>query len=52
MTLPLDTSFTTPAATMPEAGSVEPWRLRFWSIFGGQAMSLMGSSLTQFVLLW
>lgn len=52
MTLPLDTSFTTPAAITPEAGSAEPWLLRFWSIFGGQAMSLMGSSLTQFVLLW
>ena len=28
------------------------WRLRFWAIFGGQALSLVGSSLTQFVLLW
>lgn len=28
------------------------WRLRFWAIFGGQAMSLIGSALTQFVLLW
>jgi DHA3 family macrolide efflux protein-like MFS transporter len=30
----------------------ERWQLRYWSIFSGQAMSLIGSSLTQFVLLW
>jgi len=29
-----------------------PWRLRFWSVFTGQAFSLLGSALTQFVLLW
>lgn len=29
-----------------------PWRLRFWSIFVGQVLSLVGSALTQFVLLW
>lgn len=29
-----------------------PWRLRFWSIWTGQALSLMGSALTQFVLIW
>lgn len=28
------------------------WQWRFWSIFGGQALSLIGSALTQFVLLW
>ncbi|ABC23722.1 Major facilitator superfamily MFS_1 [Rhodospirillum rubrum ATCC 11170] len=28
------------------------WRLRFWTIFGGQVLSLCGSSLTQFVLMW
>ena len=28
------------------------WRLRFWAIFTGQALSLCGSELTQFVLLW
>jgi len=36
-------------------GSLEPeagWRLRFWAIFIGQALSLCGSALTQFVLLW
>jgi DHA3 family macrolide efflux protein-like MFS transporter len=29
-----------------------PWRLRFWSIWLGQALSLVGSALTQFVLIW
>lgn len=36
-------------------GAYDPgpgWRLRFWSVFGGQASSLIGSALTQFVLLW
>lgn len=28
------------------------WQRRFWSIFAGQALSLTGSALTQFVLLW
>ncbi|HHD1956457.1 TPA: MFS transporter [Klebsiella pneumoniae] len=28
------------------------WSLRFWAIFVGQALSLCGSALTQFVLLW
>lgn len=28
------------------------WQTRFWSVFGGQALSLIGSALTQFVLLW
>ena len=28
------------------------WKLRFWAVFGGQALSLIGSALTQFVLLW
>lgn len=39
----------TPAAA-PVAGS--RWRLRFFAIFVGQALSLIGSALTQFVLLW
>lgn len=29
-----------------------PWKARFWSIFVGQAFSLIGSGLTQFVLIW
>ncbi len=28
------------------------WRIRYWSVFAGQAVSLIGSALTQFVLLW
>lgn len=28
------------------------WRLRYWSIFGGQALSMIGSAMTQFVLIW
>lgn len=28
------------------------WQLRYWLIFGGQASSMIGSALTQFVLLW
>lgn len=49
----------TPASTpddrrgvRPDAGSGAPWRLRFWSVFSGQALSLGGSSLSQFVLMW
>ncbi len=38
----------------PEAGPGvgSRWRLRFWTVFSGQALSLVGSALTQFVLLW
>ncbi|RMN77613.1 Macrolide efflux protein [Pseudomonas cannabina] len=28
------------------------WQVRFWMIFSGQTLSLIGSGLTQFVLLW
>ena len=28
------------------------WKLRYWIIFIGQSLSLLGSSLTQFVLMW
>lgn len=38
------------AADGVAAGS--PWRLRYWLIYCGQASSLIGSALTQFVLLW
>ncbi|MFC0220397.1 MFS transporter [Pseudochelatococcus lubricantis] len=44
---------TAPAAT--DAPTIDPglgWQVRFWSIFVGQALSLIGSALTQFVLLW
>lgn len=36
----------------PDIGTCRGWQLRFWSVFGGQALSLVGSALTQFVLLW
>lgn len=28
------------------------WRVRFWSIDGGRALSMIGSAMTQFVLTW
>lgn len=43
------------AAQPAEAAAVDPgpgWQLRYWSIFVGQAFSLIGSAMTQFVLLW
>lgn len=30
----------------------DPWKLRYGLIFAGQSLSLLGSALTQFVLLW
>lgn len=50
----------TEIGSQPGAGShsIDPvgpgqrWRLRYWSIFLGQALSLVGSALTQFVLMW
>lgn len=30
----------------------DSWQLRYWFIFTGQALSLIGSAMTQFVLLW
>ena len=38
------------ASTLPDPGP--GWQRRFWTIFGGQGLSLIGSALTQFVLLW
>jgi MFS transporter, DHA3 family, macrolide efflux protein len=43
-------STTTPLPAVSGVGG--PWRLRFWSIWLGQALSLVGSALTQFVLIW
>jgi DHA3 family macrolide efflux protein-like MFS transporter len=40
-----------PSNTLEIAASSN-WQPRFWSIWTGQALSLIGSSLTQFVLLW
>ena len=36
----------------PTIKETDRWRVRFWSIWTGQALSLVGSALTQFVLLW
>ncbi len=42
-----------PLAANPAAPDPGPhWKLRYWSIFIGQALSLIGSAMTQFVLLW
>ena len=41
-----------PPTHMPNGWSERRWELRFWCIFSGQAISLVGWSLTQFVLLW
>lgn len=38
----------TAAAPPPGPG----WQRRFWLIFSGQALSMIGSAMTQFVLLW
>ncbi|WP_082457206.1 MFS transporter [Sphingomonas sp. Leaf23] len=41
-----------PAAT---GSSIDPglgWKWRYWSIFGGQALSMIGTAMTQFVLIW
>ena len=44
-----------PPPNLSTNAAIDPgpnWQLRFWSVFGGQASSLIGSALTQFVLLW
>lgn len=44
-----------PAPSSPTTQRLDPghgWDRRFWAIFGGQALSLIGSAMTQFVLLW
>lgn len=48
----LENGQTNPLVHRLEVGSQSRWKFRFWSIFGGQAMCLVGSSLAQFVLLW
>lgn len=42
----------TGGATTTDDHPGKRWKLRFWAIFCGQALSLGGSSLTQFVLMW
>ncbi|KQR22786.1 MFS transporter [Deinococcus sp. Leaf326] len=47
----MDPAVNVPAvAAHPDPGP--GWQPRFWAIFCGQASSLVGSALTQFVLLW
>jgi DHA3 family macrolide efflux protein-like MFS transporter len=46
----MDTVTQSAAAQAP--GLASPWRVRFWTIWTGQALSLVGSALTQFVLIW
>jgi len=29
-----------------------PWKTRFFTIWGGQAISIIGSQLVQFALIW
>lgn len=50
----MDTSLAPAAAPPPQAGVDEAsnWKPRFFAIWTGQALSLIGSALTQFVLLW
>lgn len=45
-TLPLSGSST------PESVSFENWQRRFFTIWAGQAVSLLGSQLVQFALIW
>lgn len=45
-------AMTTPASYAESFDPGPRWQIRFWSVFGGQALSLIGSALTQFVLLW
>lgn len=42
----------TPPLAVPRHDPGPNWRVRFWAIFAGQALSLCGSALTQFVVLW
>lgn len=36
----------------PHPASGERWQPRYWAVFSSQALSLIGSGLTQFVLMW
>jgi DHA3 family macrolide efflux protein-like MFS transporter len=43
------------ARVVSEAEVYDPgprWQVRYWTIFVGQSISLIGSALTQFVLIW
>lgn len=43
---------TSPALTPHHPDPGPGWERRFWTILSGQALSLIGSALTQFVLIW
>lgn len=47
---PYDWAMSQPTLTMPAPEA--PWRARFFSIWGGQALSLLGSQVVQFALIW
>ncbi|MBJ3785765.1 MFS transporter [Devosia sediminis] len=46
------TDHTATAVLSPGVDPGSRWQLRYWAVFGGQASSLVGSALTQFVLMW
>jgi len=50
-----DISADPPVPDAASAATYHPgprWAVRYFSIFGGQSLSLIGSALTQFVLMW
>lgn len=49
MTLPPTTDL---SATSLNIDPGSGWQWRYWSIFGGQALSMIGTAMTQFVLIW
>lgn len=52
MTNPISSGCNETSFDDPFYSAESHWRLRFWSIFSGQTLSLIGSALTQFILLW
>lgn len=50
MSLEISTPQVSPAPLSHDPGP--NWQVRYWLFFIGQALSLVGSALTQFVLLW
>jgi hypothetical protein len=41
-----------PLATQFSEKDGKPWKITFFTIWGGQALSIMGSQLVQFALIW
>ena len=53
--IPPMTSLSSSAPPSPPVSGIapgSPWKLRYGLVFAGQSLSLLGSALTQFVLLW